>query len=131
MAMLPPANAPGAGSALLSLLQGGGGGGAPPVATPPQNGVPLGGAGGLNNGPSLPAASSLEQLWSSPGQPSAPCEPQLSGADAGRGRGRGRGVCSAALGTAASRPPVSSLAGLSLSDPADGIGAPLPAADSA
>eukprot|EP00964_Phaeocystis_antarctica_P028228 scaffold15919_cov33-Phaeocystis_antarctica.AAC.1 len=78
LSMLPPANAPGAGNALLSLLQSSDG------SLPQQQQLDT---------------SSLDALW-------AQDMPGGSNGEAGfgRGRGRGRGVCSAALGTGAQRP---------------------------
>merc|ERR1740117_1933450 len=76
LSMLPPANAPGAGNALLSLLQSSDGG------LPQQQQLDT---------------SSLDALW-------AQDMPGGNNGEAGFGRGRGRGVCSAALGTGAQRP---------------------------
>lgn len=127
MSMLPPANTPGAGSALLSLLQGGGG-------RPPPNG--MGQLPGWNGGQqahgAMSASSQLEQLWSQASPAAAP-EPNPSAEQAlGRaGRGRGRGVCSAALGTGrqVSREDMfstsSALAGLGLGH-AEDMGLPSP-----
>ena len=78
LAMLPPANAPGAGNALLSLLQ------SSDAGLPQQQQLDT---------------SSLDALW-------AQDMPGGNNGEVGfgRGRGRGRGVCSAALGTGAQRP---------------------------
>lgn len=127
MSMLPPANTPGAGSALLSLLQGGGG-------RPAPNGMAQlpGWNGGQHPHGGMSASSQLEQLWSQASPPAATeLSPSAEQALGRVGRGRGRGVCSAALGTGRqlSRENVldsaSALAGLSLGH-ADALGLPSP-----
>jgi len=122
MAMLPPANTPGAGSALLSLLQGG-------TRSAGGNDMALPGWAGQQQG-AMHAASQLEQLWAQ-ASPAAESNPGAEQGLGRGGRGRGRGVCSAALGTgrAVSREDLFSsagaLAGLSLGH-GEGLGLPTP-----
>ena len=103
LSMLPPANNPAAGSALLSLLQGTSNPTAGLSSLPGWNAQPPPAAD-----PAPPMQAPGHDIFGLPTpQNAAPGQPQASanGQDAtlaswGRGRGRGRGVCSAALGTA-------------------------------
>eukprot|EP00965_Chrysotila_dentata_P221010 6192138-Pleurochrysis_carterae.AAC.2 len=117
LSALPPASAPSAGSALLSLLQSADGGAS-------LTALGWGGAQQQqlqqqqqqqqqlqqqHGQPQMLNSTQLEQLWSQPGlarsgnsQAALASQAQNSGNAEllgwGRGRGRGRGVCSAALG---------------------------------
>jgi len=103
LSMLPPANNPAAGSALLSLLQGTSNPTAGLSSLPGWNAQPPPAAD-----PAPPVQAPGHDIFGLPTpQNAAPGQPQASanGQDAtlaswGRGRGRGRGVCSATLGTA-------------------------------